>query len=175
MNAAMMKILINVIAIASLEIGGGQNANAADAGCAPVIEAFTKQSKAARYSVRSEVATQAGTTITETILTPEGMYLKLDGKWTRNPIKVTPQDRAKEVEFAANTISDCKRLGKESLAGAPTLMYEYKQELVEGQAGESKLWVGTADGLPRKLETRSSAGSVTLLLRYGADLNLPAK
>lgn len=170
-----MKTLIKAIVIASMEVGARQTVSAADAGCAAVMAAITAQSKTGRYGVRSAVTTQAGTSTAETIFTPEGMFLKLDGKWTKNPIRITAADRAKEVELAASTISECKALGAESLAGVPTLVYEYKQELVEGPVSENKVWVGTADGLPRKLESRSGAGTVIQLLRYGADLNMPVK
>lgn len=170
-----MKTLIKAIVIASMEVGVRQNADAADAGCAPVIEAITAQSKAARYSVRSVVTTQTATATAETMFTPEGIYIKLEGKWTRNPIRITAEDRAKDVEFAANTIGECKTLGKESLGGVPTLVYGYKQRLVEGTVSKSRLWVRTSDGLPRKFESRSSAGTATLLLRYGPDLNMPVK
>ncbi len=170
-----MRAWVKAIVIAGMEAGARQNADAADVSCAPAIEAITAQSKAARYSVRSVVTTQTGAATAETMFAPEGMYIKLEGKWTRNPIRITADDRAKEVAFAATTISECKALGQESVAGAPTLVYGYKQRLADGPLSENKLWIGTSDGLPRKFESRSSAGNAIILLRYGADLNMPVK
>lgn len=147
-------------------------AAAADKACAPILKAQIAQSRAQRYIVKTTIAGERGSDESETMIVPEGMFIRRDGKWTKSSTQLTPKDRAELIEFGEKNISDCKRIGKESLRGKAMSIYTYKQKAPDLPSSDVKLWIG-ADGLPRKLEARSGNSSVAQVISYNAKLRAP--
>jgi outer membrane lipoprotein-sorting protein len=144
--------------------------------CAPIMRAAGAQAKAERYAVKMTIASKGETHQTEVMTAPEGMYIKAGEQWIRSPVSINRKDL---LDANKSTFSDCSRVGQESVDGVPTAVYRFTGK-AEGQAPMAgKIWIGTADNLPRKLEARSQDTDITQLMRYdvqvpkGAALEVP--
>jgi outer membrane lipoprotein-sorting protein len=131
--------------------------------CAPITRATAAYAKAERYTVKMVMVSKGETLNTEVMMAPEGMYLKAGEQWIRSPVSVNRKDI-----LAANkaVYSDCKQIGKENIGGVPTAIYRFTGK-AEGQPSMTgKLWIGTADDLPRRMEGRTKDGDFTQDIRY---------
>ncbi|MDQ3194847.1 MAG: hypothetical protein M3Q32_00345, partial [Pseudomonadota bacterium] len=87
---------------------GASCASAAEPDCEPVLAAQIAQSQADRYSVKTSMSGRAGTEAGEIMKTPEGMFVKRDGRWAKSPVQLTQKDRADLIEYGRKNISNCK-------------------------------------------------------------------
>jgi hypothetical protein len=81
-----------------------------------------------------------------------------DGKWETLPVNVGDMFaglRDKKLFDSMTKDAEVKFIGPDSLDGAPMLVYEYKLKNAMGTSSNStsKVWISTADGLPRKSES----------------------
>ncbi len=152
---------------------GAPHAMSAGEGCEPVLAAQIAQSQAERYSVKTSVSGKAGAEVGETMKTPEGMFVKRNGKWMKSPVQLTQKDRADLIEYGRKNISNCKLLGKGTLDGKAMAIYTYNQKAPNLPTSEIKLWIGKVDGLPHKLEVGSGDKDVTQTIDYSANIKAP--
>ncbi len=81
-----------------------------------------------------------------------------DGAWQKFPVdvgQIVAQFRDPKVLDQLTQSADIKYIGADTVAGAPTHIYEYtiKGELGKGIKNTAQTWIGAADNLPRKTET----------------------
>ena len=119
-------------------------------------------------------------------------YVKLGDKpWQKMPASVQSPLNAlsfvldeKQLDAFLQSVSEFRLVGPEILDGTPTLAYQYKANSAEPPAtGTSKIWIGVADNLPRKIEIDStstlngqtySAKTTRLYYDYNADIKIEA-
>jgi len=152
---------------------GASCASAAEPDCEPVLAAQIAQSQADRYSVKTSMSGRAGTEAGEIMKTPEGMFVKRDGRWAKSPVQLTQKDRADLIEYGRKNISNCKLFGKETRDGKAMAIYTYNQKAPNLPTSDIKLWIGTADGLPHKLEVSTGDKNVTQTIDYSAAIKAP--
>jgi len=131
--------------------------------CAPIRKAAEAYGKAERYSVKMSIVSRGETHSTEVLMSPEGMYIKAGDQWVRSPVAV---NRKELIDANKSTFSDCRQIGKEVVDGVPTVIYQFSGK-AEGQPGmNGKMWIGTADDLPRRMEGKTKDGDITQSIRY---------
>jgi hypothetical protein len=108
-------------------------------------------------------------------------YMKLGASpWikapTGAPLDLSTLDPKRfESDFRGN-VSNVRLVGPDVVEGTPTLVYTYDVAPAAGAPVKtgpvsSKIWVGVADRLPRRLEVTSPTGEVTNITYY--DYNAP--
>lgn len=107
----------------------------------------------------------------EAILIGKTVYMKIGGKWSKTPLPqginfdfANPQTYASQVGATSNV----KFIGADVVDNTPTLVYQYTTT-VKGPPQTtvtSKVWVGVADNLPRKVESEPKAGQKTTMTFY---------
>jgi outer membrane lipoprotein-sorting protein len=144
--------------------------------CAPIMKAAGAYAKAERYTVKMTMVSKGETHNTEVMMAPEGMYIKAGDQWIRSPVAINRQEL---LDSNKSVFSDCKRIGKEDVDGAPTVIYQFTGK-AEGEAPMAgKMWIGTADDLPRRMQGRTKDADITQVIRYvvpapkGSALALP--
>ncbi len=131
--------------------------------CAPIVKAAGTYAKAERYAVKMTMVSKGETHLTEVMMAPEGMYIRAGEQWIRSPVAISRQDL---LDANKSVYSDCKRLGQESIDGVPTAVYRFTGK-AEGQPPMTgKMWIGTADDLPRRLEAKTQDADITQAIRY---------
>lgn len=83
-----------------------------------------------------------------------GLKIPADQAAQQTPSVFNPAQEMKDLSGAQNF----KVVGMEVVDGTPTTVYSY-EETVNGQPATTKMWIGTADNLPRKVE-QSVGGKV---------------
>jgi hypothetical protein len=133
-----------------------------------------------RYRV--VVNTAAGSI--EMVIIGKKAYQKVGDRWIESPMDVgsmIEQLSSTATEEAIKGMSDVKLVGPETLDGVPTLAYTYTSKVKIGDVettSASKLWVGVADGLPRKQvvegETMGVKSITTLLFEFDQTIRIEA-
>jgi hypothetical protein len=131
--------------------------------CAPIRKAAEAYGKAERYSVKMSIASRGETHRTEVLMSPEGMYIKAGDQWVRSPVAVKRKDL---IDADKSTFSDCRQLGKEVVDGVPTMIYEFTGQADGQPAMNGRMWIGTADDLPRRMEGKMKDGDISQSIRY---------
>lgn len=85
----------------------------------------------------------------------DAMYLREggDGAWRKVPFGLEKRQQMAEEALKSMPPSDCKGPRTETRDGVVVDIYSYKQPdpLKPGQFTSSSLWIGRADGLPRRI------------------------
>jgi len=178
--------LFYVLATSSLVPVMGRTAEAAEiktseleAGCEPVLKSIQAMNSSPRFHWKMSATTpdrkrpsrHEELVISDVVyMTPPGQ-----GKWMR--LKMTAAERAAFAarELEQNPIGDCTTGQREDLGGVEVQTYQYQQKPAQQSGtdtgpGEtvsaSKLWIGTKDGLPRRIESRTGDVSVLVTVDY---------
>lgn len=120
-------------------------AHALDAAC----EAFVKASeKTSAQAGRHQVMSMGASSRMESIVKDGQMYMQINGKWMKGPpnfAKIEQQQYA-DLKSGKIKLSDCKKLGRETVDGIATTVYSM-HTVVPGLPGASgKVFIGD-DGL----------------------------
>lgn len=95
------------------------------------------------------------------------------GRWVKLPMRDADRT-ALSASIAAYPPRDCRDEGARDLEGVPTRLYAYRQDMPPGRNGEAsppalgRLWVGAADGRPRRYEGQHGEVRVVLTIDYDA-------
>jgi hypothetical protein len=131
--------------------------------CEPILKAASAYAKAERFAVKLNMVSKGETHNTEVMILPEGMYIKAGEQWIRSPVSVNRKDL---LNSTRSGFSDCKRIGQQDIDGVPTGIYRFTGK-AEGQPPMTgKIWIGTADDLPRRMEGKTQDGDITQQIRY---------
>ena len=131
--------------------------------CEPITKAALAYAKAERYSVKMSMASKGETHSTEVLMSPEGMYIKAGDQWIRSPVAI---NRKEVIDANKSTFSDCRQVGKEVVDGVPTVIYQFTGKAEGEQAMNGRMWIGTPDDLPRRMEGKTKDGDITQSIRY---------
>ncbi|HEX6124101.1 MAG TPA: hypothetical protein VFZ23_01890 [Pyrinomonadaceae bacterium] len=110
-----------------------------------------------------------GTVRTETIIIGRDMYMKVGQNWQKMPGalgKTVPQIRELFDEKGLESLRDVNYAGEESVDGERAYLYNYQNEAKEGMSPypfTSKIWVRSADGLPKKIQVDYEGGELKTL------------
>jgi hypothetical protein len=124
----------------------------------------------------------AGNSTMEYVIVKGAMYMKMpNGQWAKSPVDVSEMIKAfrdpKILDDLAK-MADVKFVGRDTLDGAPMLVYQYTQNNSMGMKlkSTSKTWVAVANGLPRQTESEGEFnGSKTKTLITMSDYNADIK
>lgn len=103
---------------------------------------------------------------TEMIMIGKDMYLQTGGRWMKMPNATgasMPNLRQYFDEKGLSTLQDVKYDGDETLDGAPMHTYSYHNSQTNANMPfpfNSKIWVGSSDGLPHKIEVTYENGQL---------------
>jgi hypothetical protein len=115
---------------------------------------------------RLDIVSNFQNTLSESILIDSTMYLRLgSGPWRKmagNPSAFKLPFRfldPQQVAQFASRAGGVKFLGQQTLNGTPTSVYQYNSVIPEmSLSGTTKLWVATADNLPRRMDLDTTEG-----------------
>ncbi|MGD9562466.1 MAG: hypothetical protein AB7F88_09645 [Pyrinomonadaceae bacterium] len=115
----------------------------------------------------------------EMIIVGKNSYMKTGGKWRKMPLQIgsTVEDmRAAFSRDGMKWFSDVRYAGDDTIDGRPAFVYAYhsKGPTSRGE-NDSKLWVGSSDGLPIKIEaiyTSGEAKSMTIEYDYETPVSI---
>jgi hypothetical protein len=117
----------------------------------------------------------------ETIVTPGATFIRYKGGlWSVAPVNVSELVSSfrhpKELdELADPRTTDFKALGAELLEDVQTFVYQYTTS-VDEHSTIARVWLGAADGLPRKKETESEYASEKVksvrLIEYDREISI---
>lgn len=149
------------VPLASLVVAltaGMSSARAADpdAACKPVIDADKARAAAPAWHAKK---TMDGMNM-EIIRVGTEVYANMAGTgW-----KKMPAPMAKTIVDAGNqadqyVVTDCRELGNETVDGVPTTVWSFRTKVEDSPPVESKVWIGTRDGLPYREEGEKHAGT----------------
>ena len=134
--------------------------------CAPITKSADAYAKAERLAVNMTMVSKGETHETEVMMAPEGMFIKGGDQWIRSPVSV---NRRNLLDSTKSTFSDCRLMGRETIDGVPTVVYLFTGK-TEGQPPmNGKIWIGTADDLPRRMEGKSQDAEITQAIRYDVE------
>jgi hypothetical protein len=131
--------------------------------CDPIRNAAAAYAKAERFTVKMAMTSRGETHSTEVLMSPEGMYIKAGEQWVRSPVAI---NRKELIDANKSTFSDCRQVGKEVVDGAPTLIYQFTGKADGEPAMQGRMWIGTADDLPRRIDGKTKDGDITQSIRY---------
>src|SRR5262249_26808400 len=106
----------------------------------------------------------------EMIIIGNTTYVKMGTTWQKMTLTQTIDlslADAHKFEAQVGTSPDVKLLGPEVLDGTPTLVYQMGQ--TSGSSQTVKMWVGVADGLPRKVST---PGTIITFSDYNSNITI---
>jgi len=134
--------------------------------CEPITRSADAYAKAERFAVNMTMVSKGETHQTEVMMAPEGMFIKGGDQWIRSPVSV---NRRNLLDSTKSTFSDCRLMGRETIDGVPTVVYLFTGK-TEGQPPmNGKIWIGTADDLPRRMEGKSQDAEITQAIRYDVE------
>jgi hypothetical protein len=113
----------------------------------------------------------------EAIMIGQTFYMKIGAQWQKmvmpNSIDLSFAD-VKKYETELGASSETKLIGPDVLDGTPTLVYQYTTTIKTPTPTTvtSKVWIAVADGLPRKMESESKAGTKTVMTFYDYNANI---
>jgi hypothetical protein len=173
-NKLHVTTLFFVLAVGLLGPAIARSADAAEieAGCEPVLKAIQAMNSSPRFHWKMSATTpnRKRPSRHEEIVFNDVVYMTPPGpgKWMR--MQMTAADRtafaAREME--QNPIGDCRAGQSEDLGGVEVQTYHYQQRPAQQSAvvSASKLWIGTKDGLPRRIESLTGDVSVLVTVDY---------
>jgi len=108
-------------------------------------------------------------------------YVKFGGKWQKMPggggAKM-PNLRQYFDEKGLETLQDVKYVGDETLDGQATHVYSYRNNQTDANTPypfTSKIWIGTSDDMPRKIEVTYEGGelkTMTVVYDYSSNITV---
>jgi len=104
-------------------------------------------------------------------------YMKVGNQWQKIAMPKTFDlsfADAKKLEAELGATTETKLIGAEVLDGTPTTVYQYTTTIKTPTPTTvtSKVWIGVADGLPRKMESTTKAGVKTVTTYYDYNANI---
>jgi hypothetical protein len=110
------------------------------------------------------------------------MYMKLGDRWQKMPGvagSAMPNLRKMFDDEGLKRLQDVKYVGDETLNGRPAHVYSYHSTQTDSTVPypfTSKIWVGTADGLPQKIEVTYDGGDLkTMIITYDYEKSIDIK
>jgi hypothetical protein len=134
--------------------------------CAPIEKAATAYGQAERYTVKMDMLSKGKSFNTEVMIAPEGMYIRAGDQWIRSPVAVNRKDL---LNANKSVFSDCKKVGEERVEGVPTAIYRFTGKAESQSPMTGKIWIGTADDLPRRMEGKTQDADITQVIRYDVE------
>jgi hypothetical protein len=170
-----------ILALGLLGSAGGRTAQAAESGsgCEPVRKAIEEMNTSPRFHWKMSATTpnRKRPSRHEEIVIGDIVYMTPPGpgKWMR--LKMNAADRAafSSREMEQSPPVECRLEQIEEVEGVEVQRYAYRQNLTPpggGTAGSgetvstSRLWVGSRDGLPRRIESLTEDVSVLVTVEY---------
>jgi hypothetical protein len=128
--------------LSCLACGWIPQTQAAEAACKPIVDA--DKARAAATSWHSKKA--VGETSMEMIRLGDDIYANLG----RSGWRKMPPGMVQSIAKASDglDVSECKKLGSESVAGVATTIYSFKTTIPGQPPFLGKVWIGDKDGLP---------------------------
>ena len=165
MRAPTLLRLIPVVA--ALGVAAGP-ARAEEDACAALLAAVRSIGTAPQY--RSVLVATSPTRRrpyeTEQIVVGDLIYATSPGagRWMKLPMTATDRDAlsAGLVRYPPHHCEVADPTGPD----APTRVFSYKQDVTGPGSASSRLWVGTQDGRPRRLESEEGTTRVVVTLEY---------
>lgn len=123
-------------------------AQALDDACEPFVAAAEKT---AAQPARHSVSQLDANTRAEAILVGGKMYMQMGGRWMKGPPNFSATEKKLNAEMRSGVIelSDCKKLGHETVDGVATTAYTYRMKMPGTTLGSetlAKVFIG-GDGL----------------------------
>lgn len=157
------------VVIASAALGAvAAPARADEDACAAVIAAARSIGRAPQY--RSVLVATSPTRRrpfeTEQIVIDDVIYATSPGagRWMKLPMTASDRDAlaAGLVRYPPHHCEAAEPVAED----APMRVYVYRQDVSGPDSAGSRLWVGTKDGLPRRLESEEGTMRVVVTLEY---------
>jgi hypothetical protein len=114
------------------------------------------------------------------IMIGKDMYVKSAGRWQKasGPGTEVPNIRKLFDENRLESLQDVRYVGDDTVAGELTRVYSYRNALEDSDENypfTSKIWVGSFDELPRKIEVTYDSGdlkTMTILYDLKSDVTI---
>jgi len=123
-----------------------------DPACEPLIKAMRAFSE--QPSIRQSTYDK-DTLLMQSISLKDAMYVREggDGPWRKVPFDLDKRKQMAEQALKSMPPSDCRGPRAETRDGVAVDIYSYKQPnpMKPGEFTSSSLWIGRADGLPRRM------------------------
>src|SRR5215468_7886439 len=111
---------------------------------------------------------------TESVMIGKDMYMKMGSRWQKLPNTLGDKQiinlRDMFNEEYLKTLQDVKYDGDDTVDGQSTHVYSYRNSQTNSNMPypfTSKIWVGTSDGLPKKIEVTYEGGDLkTMAVTY---------
>jgi hypothetical protein len=145
-------------------------ARAADPACQPLVEASRRQVRTPTHIYATETAAYLGgkPRQTEIIQAGDALYIHVDGRWQRSPVKVQAL-RDQQEENAREGKGTCRYLRDEAVNGEAAAVYLMRSD-TEVAKVDSTVWISRRSGLPLRTEmdmdVGGTAGKSHKALRY---------
>lgn len=124
----------------------------ADSACEPLVKAmraFSEQPSIRQSTYDKDIL------LMQSISLRDAMYLREggDGPWRKVPFDLDKRKQMAEQALKSMPPSDCSGPRAETHDGVAVNIYSYKQPnpMKPGEFTSSSLWIGRADGLPRRM------------------------
>ena len=126
----------------------------------------------------------SGNVKTETVMIGKDMYVKAAGRWIKMPGAVAdnkiPNMRDFFNEEGIKNLKEVKYEGDDSVDGAPMHIYSYHSDKTAANsaapyASTAKIWIGSSDGLPKKMEVKYDGGEMnpmSINFDYSSDISI---
>ena len=120
--------------------------------CAPIVAAYERLAAVPAYR---QVITAFGQPPVEAVAVGDRLFMKDGDTWDSLELKPgARQEMMKTVIGQPGGLKNCARKPDANLDGRAMEVFTYKPPPVDDlPAGEQTLWIGAADGLPRRMET----------------------
>jgi hypothetical protein len=153
-------------------------ASAASTDCKPVFDAMEKMAGTPNHLRMHRTAGFAGPSDSESITTPDAMYVQVKGAWHRTPYDAQHAMADLRAESAPKNTT-CTHLRDENVAGEDSAVYDTVDRQDEGETVNSRIWISKTRGLPVKQTIDMDIGgkqgkSHTDVLMDYADVKAPA-
>ena len=104
-------------------------------------------------------------------------YMKMGAQWQKIAMPKTfdlSSADPKKLEAELGATTETKLIGAEVLDGTPTTVYQYTTTIKTPTPTTvtAKVWIGVADGLPRKMESTTKTGVKTVATYYDYNTNI---
>ena len=120
----------------------------------------------------------------ETIIIGKDMYIKMGSRWQKLTNRLGENQvidmRNMFNEEGLKNLKDVKNEGDDTVDGKPSHVYSYKSDKTATNAiapypYTSKIWIGTSDGLPQKIEVTYDGGdlkSMSITYDYSSSISV---
>jgi hypothetical protein len=150
------------LAVLALAISAALPSAARADPCAPIVAAYEKLAAAPAYR---QVITAFGQPPVEAVAVGDRLFMREGGEW--DSIELKPgarQEMMASVIGQAGGLKNCVEKPGATVDGAAVKVFSYEPPAMGDLpgGGEQTLWIGAADGLPRRME----AGAVEMVITY---------